>query len=410
MKINLTILLFFTANLAIAFAQNREQVKDCPCTNSSAIATWKPTLTKSFDTISSANNFSNSVNGMYLAEDRDSLYQIKIIVDTKPYGRFVHFQHLSFSKKTTSLKKVTDCGKVTKVNDGGWIGRNVFTPSAPISKTFVASQFFVGDGSFRLNKSQFYRLYKCEQKNEFGIEDSRLQRFYRKVDWQPKGDFIEISLVTFTQREVKKYNKQQLAIMRNAVYARYNYAFAEGGKWYNYFNGKPNYRWNRFKDVTPFLTSVEKENLVYISAFEKPEYYDNQFANDFLTFWEKLRANVKQNALEKISEQVLFPFIIGGDLEQMPQIKITRAQFAKIWPLLLQQENYELNKAGQPTSFLTKNIFNSEGAFTATMLRTDHNGIANLNFEKQSGKWKLTGAYASGDSYDKITATLKNKN
>ncbi|WAC42541.1 YARHG domain-containing protein [Pedobacter sp. SL55] len=262
----------YTAN---DFAQQKKPIDNCPCTIPSTFSAWTPELKKGYDTKADFNNFAYSVNGVYVAEDRDSLYQIKIIVDPKSYGTFIHFQHLSFSKARLINKQVTRCEELPNVHDGGWIGTYILDPLKPINKQFVASTFFVGESYFRVDKTRFYSLYKCDKKTEFGIYDGGRQRYYRKMHWEIEGNYPEISIIGFTQKEVKKYNKQQLAEMRNEVYARYNYAFKEGGKWYNHFNKKPAYRWNHFKDVMPFITTLEKDNLSYITAFESADYYDD---------------------------------------------------------------------------------------------------------------------------------------
>ncbi|RZK55377.1 MAG: YARHG domain-containing protein, partial [Pedobacter sp.] len=315
MKKILFIIPFFIA--LNTFAQQKTAVKDCPCTSSKEISAWTPNLKKGLDINAIANNFNSSVNGIYIAEDRDTVYQIKIIVDPKSYGTFVYYQHLSFSKARLINKQVTNCETLPNVHDGGWVGNNIFEPKNAINKQFVASGFFVEESYFRVDKRHFYRLYKCDKETKFGIHDADRQRYYRKVYWEVEGDYPEISIRSFTQVDVKKYNKQQLAEMRNTVYARYNYAFKEGGNWYNHFNKKPAYRMNYFNDVTPFLTHVEKENIKYITAFESADYYDNQFENDFLDFWEKLRATTKEPNLEKLTPLVQFPFAINGEHDDM---------------------------------------------------------------------------------------------
>lgn len=253
--------------VSTTFAQSK-QVNNCPCTIQSDINVWTPELEKGYDTETDVNNFAYSVNGVYLAEDRDSLYQIKIIVDPRSYCTFVYYQHLSFSKQGLINKQVTLCESLPNVHDGGWIGTHIFAPVKAVNKQYVASDFFVGESYLRVDKSHFYRLYKCEKESKFGIHDVDRERFYRKVYWKPEGNFTDISLRIFTWADVKKYSKQQLAEMRNEVYARYNYAFKEDGKWYQHFNKKPSYRWNHFKDVTPFITTVEEENIKYIMGFE----------------------------------------------------------------------------------------------------------------------------------------------
>lgn len=407
MRKTLFVLSFFIS--LTGFAQQKKQNNNCPCTTPSTISAWTPELKKGYDTKADFNNFAYSVNGVYVAEDRDSLYQIKIIVDAKSYGTFVHFQHLSFSKARLINKQVTRCEELPNVHDGGWIGTYILDPLKPINKQFVASTFFVGENYFRVDRTRFYSLYKCDKKTEFGIRDADRERFYRKVYWKPEGNFAEISLRSFTQVDVKTYTKQQLAEMRNEVYARYNYAFKEGGKWYNHFNKKPAYRWNHFKDVTPFITTVEKENIKYITAFESADYYDDQNQNDFMTFWETFRKSVVAQNQKQLQSLVQFPFAIKGDIDEMPILKLNAQQFEKFWPLLLQQENYDMNNNGKLLSWLSKSVFSKADAFAERMIHTKSNSIANFYFKKINGVWKLHGAYADSGLYPKIQKLITEK-
>lgn len=407
MKILFSFSLLFAS--LFSFAQQKKQTNNCPCTIPSTFSAWTPELKKGYDTKADFNNFAYSVNGVYVAEDRDSLYQIKIIVDPKSYGTFVYYQHLSFSKARLINKQVTRCEELPNVHDGGWIGTYILDPLKPINRQFVGSGFFVGESYLRIDKSHFFSLYKCDKESKFGIQDADRERFYRKVYWEPEGSFTEISLRSFTQEDVKKYTKQQLAEMRNEVYARYNFAFKEGGKWYNHFNKKPAYRWNHFKDVTPFITHVEKENIKYITAFETADYYDNQFNNDFLTFWETFRKSVMEQNQQQLQALIQFPFAINGDIDEMPILKLNAQQFEKIWPLFLQQENYDMNNNGKLVSFTAKSVFSKADAFAHQMIHTKNNSIANFHFEKVNGVWKLNDAYADNELYPKIENLLTGK-
>lgn len=384
-----------------AFAQQKGTAP-CPCTTTSGTSDWRPKLINGYDTSSFSNNFAHSVNGVYVAEDADSLYQIKLIVDVKPYARFVHFQHLSFSKARLIDKQVCSCDELPNVHDGGWIGRNIFQPEAALNKRFVASEFFVGDNYLRVDQQHFYSLYQCDQKTEFGIIDPARARYYRKVHWQPEGDFTEISLFSFLQKDVKRYSKQQLAAMRNEVFARYNYKFKEGGKWYQYFQNKPAYRWNYFDNVDPFITTLERDNLSYIVAFESADYYDDQYHNPFLDFWKQFRESVQQSNPEKLVAQVQFPFTVYGEEDNMPGIKISRQQFAKVWTLLMQQENYDLNDEGKLNTQRSQTVIAAADAFADQMIHTKTNSLGNLNFEQVNGLWKLNSAYADFDLYPQI--------
>jgi hypothetical protein len=144
-------LLFFATQ--ISFAQQKKAIQNCPCTGSKEISAWAPELKKGYDQKSIFNNFAYTVNGIYIAEDRDTVYQIKIIVDPKSYGTFVYYQHLSFSKARVIHKQATNCETSTNVHDGGWVGNNIFEPKNAINKQFVASGFFVGESYLRVDTS-----------------------------------------------------------------------------------------------------------------------------------------------------------------------------------------------------------------------------------------------------------------
>lgn len=75
----------------VVYGQSQSVNNNCPCSIASEISDWKPQLAKGFDTKATADNFAHSLNGMYLSEDRDSLYQIKIIIDAKAYDSWPMF-------------------------------------------------------------------------------------------------------------------------------------------------------------------------------------------------------------------------------------------------------------------------------------------------------------------------------
>lgn len=392
------------------FSMAGKLVAQCPCTNTTETNYWEPDLKKSYKTGDFGGyngNYGNTINGVYVASDKDSIYQIKILIEPQSYGTFVHFQHISFSiSEFRGSGRSVLCSELPNVKDGGWFGLDIYTPKSYTNKRFVASEFFKGDRYFRVDDRHFYELYKCEKESKYGIADRGRALYYRKVSWQPYGNYTEISLFNLMQKDLKKYSKEQLAEMRNEVFARYNYAFKEDGKWYKIFDKLGRYRWNYFKDVTPFITTLEKANLDYIKGFTSTDYYDNQQQNDFLDFWQSLRQNVIEQNTEKLIAQVKFPFEIHGDVDEMV-LKIGKEQFAKVWQLLLLQENYDMNDQGKLTSSLTKSIFNNAGAFDELMINTKENFISNLYFNKINGEWKIGSAYADFEIYKAIEKVKK---
>ena len=106
---------------------------------------------------------------------------------------------------------------------------------------------------------------------------------------------------------------------------------------------------------------------------------------------------------------IQFPFAINGEHDDMPILKVNKQQFTKVWPLLLQQENYDMNNTGKLVSWLSKSVFGKADAFAEQMIHTKSNNVANLGFEKLNGIWKLNGAYADNDLYPKIQSMLRTK-
>ncbi|WAC42540.1 hypothetical protein [Pedobacter sp. SL55] len=128
-----------------------------------------------------------------------------------------------------------------------------------------------------------------------------------------------------------------------------------------------------------------------------------------MIFWEQLRKSVLEQNPEQLQSLVQFPFAINGDLDDMPVLKLNAQQFEKIWPMLLQQENYDMNNNGKLISFLGKSVFSKADAFAEQMIHTKSNSVANFHFENINGVWKLSTAYADNELYPKIQDILKTK-
>ncbi len=67
--------------------------------------------------------------------------------------------------------------------------------------------------------------------------------------------------------ELSIKSKQELKIMRNEIYARYGYAFIDGGEMDKYFRHQDWYK-PYYTNVDSFLTQIEIYNIVKIKEFE----------------------------------------------------------------------------------------------------------------------------------------------
>lgn len=98
--------------------------------------------------------------------------------------------------------------------------------------------------------------------NEFGIKStaSFSESYY--------GKYPFASYEILTDEQLSGYSKQELKIMRNEIFARYEYDFRDGGVMEKHFE---QFEWYvpHYKDVFKFMTKIEKANIVTIQKAEK---------------------------------------------------------------------------------------------------------------------------------------------
>jgi len=97
---------------------------------------------------------------------------------------------------------------------------------------------------------------------EVGFYSTDLNTFYGD------RDFYILSLSILPETYFSKKSKQELKIMRNAIYAKYGLIFQEGGDMEKYFRKKDWYNPYQ-KDVSACLTEIEKKNIETISRLEQ---------------------------------------------------------------------------------------------------------------------------------------------
>ncbi len=81
------------------------------------------------------------------------------------------------------------------------------------------------------------------------------------------GDYPQASYKVLKPGELVGYTKEQLAIMRNEVFARYGYAFSKNEKLRLYFTKKEWYQAEKVS-LDLVLTPIERKNLLTIQAAE----------------------------------------------------------------------------------------------------------------------------------------------
>lgn len=82
------------------------------------------------------------------------------------------------------------------------------------------------------------------------------------------GDY-PFTFTTFLRpSSIEEFSKDELAIMRNEISARYGYIFRKGGKMESYFKDKQWYS-PQYTNVDAFITEIEKYNIELILETEK---------------------------------------------------------------------------------------------------------------------------------------------
>lgn len=82
------------------------------------------------------------------------------------------------------------------------------------------------------------------------------------------GRFIDTIFSIVPNTYLNSLSLEDLQIMRNEIFARYHYIFRTGGKMDTYFK-QQNWYSGLNKNVTPFLTEIEKANIQAIKNVEK---------------------------------------------------------------------------------------------------------------------------------------------
>ncbi|BDD11845.1 hypothetical protein FUAX_42770 (plasmid) [Fulvitalea axinellae] len=94
----------------------------------------------------------------------------------------------------------------------------------------------------------------------FGFKSESLDDYY-------SGDYQFASYRLLSKEELMTYSKEELRIMRNEIFARYEYDFKSGGEMEKYFENQEWYNPNN-KDVASLLTDFEIKNIKLIRSLE----------------------------------------------------------------------------------------------------------------------------------------------
>jgi YARHG domain len=365
----------------------------CTCKSFGEYEPWQPNLLKQRE--GEWELFHYTATGTYVAEDKANYYVVKIISDEKAYGAFVYYQKLTIEHNVESAYEKQPTS---------FFYRN-YDVKKSVNQRYVASEFFDSETSFLIDKKQKPAYFvKCgKNKDEFGFYSQSENRFYKKVSDYPlgHGKYVFASMRSISQKDLKALKKADLKEMRNEIFARYHFIFKQDGYWDKHFS---QFDWyHEFNDnVDTYLTYVEKENAKYILGFEGPEYYDDQFNNDFIDFWKQLRQVVIKKDTLALLGFINFPLKVNGDFDETPIININKEKTLKTINLIMTQGNYDFGRDGNLSSNSNRSLFNEVNPFQELMLHTKQNNLGAFRFEKVNGSWKIAGLYADEEHYNKI--------
>lgn len=193
------------------------------------------------------------------------------------YAGSYHFGE-SESESDFHLFFAGDC-IIGQVKSGYWEENTGFRKSKYINLTNIKidkTGHLTSDqhnGRFVKYKTESGEIYKALRINNpwtSWIEDSEFEIGTRtKIIFKNiySGKYKKASFRKLETDELKKISTEELAIMRNEIYARYGYVFIKNGKMDKYFRNQDWYR-AEHKNVSRFLTEIELYNIKLIKELD----------------------------------------------------------------------------------------------------------------------------------------------
>jgi hypothetical protein len=141
------------------------------------------------------------------------------------------------------------------------INRNGHFFSDQYSGQFVFySEDFPNNRGLKINNPWFSWFPKGKYEIGYLIDKNPFNSFY--------GKYPKASTQILNKSDIDSLSKWDLQIMRNEIFARYNFIFINGGIHEEYFN-KQSWYSGQHKDVSKFLTQVELINIEFLKKIEE---------------------------------------------------------------------------------------------------------------------------------------------
>lgn len=214
--------------------------------------------------------------------------QIMFGMDTVPASSFTKWQtstpkayegvyHFGESEWESDFVVVVSNGVVTaQIRSGGWAKNSerwkkfyqTLTNVKIIGNRFYSKEtegdfvtfFYEGEKNYGLRVKKLWSVSATKQQVEAGTRTGPLTNYFG-------GSYPQASYKILKPAELARYSKEQLALMRNEVFARYGYAFSKNEKMRLYFKKQ---EWYQVEKVSLdlALTPIEKKNIVTLQAAE----------------------------------------------------------------------------------------------------------------------------------------------
>ncbi|QKG53190.1 YARHG domain-containing protein [Hymenobacter sp. BRD67] len=185
--------------------------------------------------------------------------------------------HFGESEWESDFALVVNNGMVTaQIRSGGWAKNperweksyRILTYVKIVGNTFYSKET---EGEFVTFLDEGKKAYGLRVKKSWSgsavKRQAELGERYGQITDYYSGKYPQTSYQVLKPTELSQYSKEELALMRNEVFARYGYAFSKNEKLRLYFKKQ---EWYQVEKVSLdlVLTPIEKKNMVTLQVAE----------------------------------------------------------------------------------------------------------------------------------------------
>jgi hypothetical protein len=189
--------------------------------------------------------------------------------NTKSTTEYQGTYHFGFSEAESSLRVIVyENNVIAQLQEGYFENSNKWMYKYETFKNvkIIGNKFYSDktNGEFVIYKDEGKMIYGLKvNKSWSGVRESKLYEIGYKngnIEITYSGKYLQSSIKKLDKIDLQKYSKKELLIMRNEIYARYNYIFKTNSEMKNYFNNQTWYN-SQLPSVDSLLTDIEKYNI-----------------------------------------------------------------------------------------------------------------------------------------------------